>query len=425
MTQYAKLPSHYPLTNEEWLKTVQELKPAEIAILYHLRTVTPFGEHPVPIGVRDLAKTLKMNPGTVSRALKRLDQLEYIDLELLQVEVKISSKGVLFDRKHGSEHSSDGCCLQTTLLSTGNNNDQETTPTIATQHQRSPRNTQPPELLSDKGSTPLRSFKSLKDFKDSLSTGAENFLDEEKSQDVEEESFEFVGEVISSIAKQMTQPTHALQDQYSAPTAAPVENFNARPIRKVGADSAPAQPLPLWRSNLNASGIKPEFVEWVRKWLCTIPPERNRSKGDAVAYIRNKESSGDLGVLQARAEEWLAATQTVREAQQRQAIAVEPMAISEQIPQGNPDAAANFRRMREALAQGRQQTPAPGQKPSSEPLDCSEVLTDISICCDQLGWEPEQIRAWFIENFGQSSDRLDAARLFEAAERLEMLRAVS
>lgn len=250
-------------------------------------------------------------------------------------------------------------------------------------------------------------------------------MNEEKSQDVEEESLEFVGEVISSIEKQMTQPTHAVQDQYSAPTAAPVENIVNHSTPKMEAHFNDGDELPPWRFDAMSKGIKPEFVEWIRKWLGTIPPERNRSKGDAVAYIRNKESSGDLGVLQARAEEWLAATRTVREVQQRQAIAVEPMAISERMPQGTPDAAANFRRMREALVQGRQQTPAPGQKPSSEPLDCSEVLTDISICCDQLGWEPEQIRAWFIENFGQGSDRLDAAQLFEAAERLEILRAVS
>jgi hypothetical protein len=424
MTQYVKLPSHYPLTNEEWLKTVQELKPAEIAILYHLRTITPFGEHPVPIGVRELAKTLKMNPGTVSRALKRLDQLEYIDLKLLQVEIKVLSKGMLFDRKHGSEKDADECCLQTTLLPVDNKDDQETTPTIATQHQRSPRNTQPPEPFPDESSTSLRSFKNLKDFKDSLSTGTENFLSEEKSQNVEEGSLEFVGEVISSIAEQMVQPTHAVQDQYSAPTAAPVENFNTRPIRKVDADSAPAQPLPLWRSNFNSSGIKPEFVEWVRKWLGTIPPERDRSRGDALAYIRNQESSGDLSVLKARAEEWLLSEQTAIQ-HQRQAIAFDPMAIAEQMSQGNPDAVASFRRMQETLAQVIQQRSTPEQKPPPEPLDCSEVLTDISICCDQLGWEPEQSRAWFIENFGQSGDRLDAAQLFEAAERLEMLRAVS
>jgi DNA-binding Lrp family transcriptional regulator len=117
---------HYPLTNAEWLNAVTELKPAELIVLYHLRTLTPFGDRPVSLGVREMARALNMNPGTVSRALKRLDVLEYIDLELLQVNVRVLSKGVL---------STDNTvvCRQPTR-SVDNTDDLQTTPAIARQH---------------------------------------------------------------------------------------------------------------------------------------------------------------------------------------------------------------------------------------------------------------------------------------------------
>ena len=117
---------HYPLTNAEWLNAVTELKPAELIVLYHLRTMTPFGDRLVNLGVREMARVLKMNPGTVSRALKRLDVLEYIDLELTQVNVRILSKGVL---------STDNSVVSgSEVLSTDNNDDLQTTLAIATQH---------------------------------------------------------------------------------------------------------------------------------------------------------------------------------------------------------------------------------------------------------------------------------------------------
>lgn len=61
--------------------------------------------------------------------------------------------------------------------------------------------------------------------------------------------------------------------------------------------------VPIWRTGLGPNGIKPEFVEWIRKWLNSIPPERDRSKGDAIAYILKQERAGNTDVLEARAEE--------------------------------------------------------------------------------------------------------------------------
>ena len=64
----------------------------EVRILYHLRLLDPFGDRSLDIGVRELACTLNIDHSTVSRTLKTLDAKGYIDLELLQMKVRIHSK---------------------------------------------------------------------------------------------------------------------------------------------------------------------------------------------------------------------------------------------------------------------------------------------------------------------------------------------
>lgn len=83
---------HYRLTPEEWLKACQELKPSEKDVLYYLRTLDPFGERDLDIGVREMARALGMSPSTVSRALKELDRKEWIDMEITSARVKLHSQ---------------------------------------------------------------------------------------------------------------------------------------------------------------------------------------------------------------------------------------------------------------------------------------------------------------------------------------------
>ena len=64
----------YPLQNDEWLKACKELKPAELKLLYHLRTLDPFGDRNVELGVTALAHLLGMSKSTVSEGLKALSQ---------------------------------------------------------------------------------------------------------------------------------------------------------------------------------------------------------------------------------------------------------------------------------------------------------------------------------------------------------------
>ncbi|MEO0375310.1 MAG: MarR family transcriptional regulator [Cyanobacteria bacterium P01_A01_bin.17] len=80
---------HYRLTSEEWLRACRELRPSEKDILYYLRTLDPFGDNPIDIKVREMARELDVSPSTVSRALKALDAKGWIDLEIMSARVKL------------------------------------------------------------------------------------------------------------------------------------------------------------------------------------------------------------------------------------------------------------------------------------------------------------------------------------------------
>ncbi len=82
----------YALQNDEWLLAWSELKPAEVQVLYYLRTLDPFGDKEIELGVTQLGKLLRLAKSTVSKALKALSQLGWIDLELIKVKVKLRSR---------------------------------------------------------------------------------------------------------------------------------------------------------------------------------------------------------------------------------------------------------------------------------------------------------------------------------------------
>ena len=89
--QPPKSARHYRLTNDEWLKAVKELKPRERDVLYYFRTLDPWGDKDLEIGVREVAADLECSPGTVSKALKVLDQKNWIDLEITAAKVKLKT----------------------------------------------------------------------------------------------------------------------------------------------------------------------------------------------------------------------------------------------------------------------------------------------------------------------------------------------
>ena len=82
----------YQLEPDEWLTVCKELKPAELKVLYRLRTLDPFGQQKIKFRVVDIAKALKLDNSTVSRAVQRLANLEYIDLEIVEAIATLTTK---------------------------------------------------------------------------------------------------------------------------------------------------------------------------------------------------------------------------------------------------------------------------------------------------------------------------------------------
>lgn len=128
---------HYRITKDEWLLAWDELKPAEVKLLYYLRTTDPWGDKSLDAGVTELAKTLKYNKGTVSRALKKLARTGWISLEITTASVKLHTKSSTSAPVFpvGNPLSAgNGVVSGSQVLSTDNGDDRQTTATISRQH---------------------------------------------------------------------------------------------------------------------------------------------------------------------------------------------------------------------------------------------------------------------------------------------------
>ncbi len=75
----------YPLQQEEWLRAWEELKPAEIKVLFYLRSIDPFGEKELDFGIAALAQKNQLSKSTVSVALRKLADQGWIEFGLLKV----------------------------------------------------------------------------------------------------------------------------------------------------------------------------------------------------------------------------------------------------------------------------------------------------------------------------------------------------
>ena len=125
---------HYRLTHAEWLHIIHELKESEKDLLYYLRTLDPFGDRPLNLGVREIARTLQCNPSTISRALKRLDELGYIDMEMVTVRVKVLSKHHTDTESEEVLRPSNSVASEQQVGSQRNKLDRDATSWIAAQH---------------------------------------------------------------------------------------------------------------------------------------------------------------------------------------------------------------------------------------------------------------------------------------------------
>lgn len=72
----------YKLKAEEWLNACNDLCPAELKVLFRLRTLNPFGDRIDHFQIKDIASDLKLTKKTVGNALEVLSQKKYIDPEI-------------------------------------------------------------------------------------------------------------------------------------------------------------------------------------------------------------------------------------------------------------------------------------------------------------------------------------------------------
>jgi hypothetical protein len=409
--QAAVKPVYYPLTNEEWLKITQELKPAEIVVLYHLRTVTPFGDRPTSVGVRDLAKILKINPGTVSRALKRLDHLGYIDLELIQVKVTILTKGALFERNHGEggssstkDGSSEECCLETTVLSVDNTRDRYTTPAIATQHPRSLHNTQPPEAKPSKASRSSKTLKTLKNFLDSK---RERETQNSNSRNLEDKNGS-TGSVKIEDSQNISDQKSTLSewDQFSAPGRDP--DFFEFVVRKTAKwPQTPADAKCAAESWIRKQGhiLHPEYLEWQKgqKRAAELIHEAIPVETVPVPMVESEPMTP---------QKWLERYQGMWEADERSRQYIRKV-ITDHPERGVCLGVDGL----ELLAEERRsplsvdfsvEVPFPVLEPAVElssamPEDLSGVLIGIDAEIRRLGWSASQVSAYLCKAYGKSN----------------------
>lgn len=360
-----KTEKYYQLTNTEWVRAVHELTESEKDVLYYIRTLDPFGDRYLDLGVRQIARTLGYNPSTISRALHSLESKEFIDMEMT-VRVKVRSKGRQIALPEPTPEPPDSGEFEEVLrwrnsvaseqqvLRQNNNDDRSATRMIAAQHQRSQRNTQALDPLSEAESTTPHTLKTFKTPHTLLNSTGEDFNFQNKNSvpNTHVDSTEALVEDHKSKVKHLQNPIDSFEDNCSANRSGGVE-----------------KQLPIYRTGTRTDEFNESFVEFIRRWLCSMPPERDRARGDALAYIRNQESSGDFSVINCRADEWRAKQQQVAKAEA----------------------------IRDTLG-----LPLDGNQAVPEPLDMGDVLLKIKLQLSRLNWKIEDAIAHMIDKYDWS-----------------------
>jgi hypothetical protein len=158
------------VTHQDWVNEVRGLTGAEIKVLYYLKTLDPFGDREAEVSVTAIALELELSKGTVSKALKRLNQLGKIDLEIITAKVKVNAfpgKNTVSCKKHGFQEKTsfpigNGVSYRKPKFPIGN-------PSFLQETQVSCRKQQEPETPTQQGSCNSQTNKTYKDFIDSLS----------------------------------------------------------------------------------------------------------------------------------------------------------------------------------------------------------------------------------------------------------------
>lgn len=95
MTQTKIEGKFYPLQNDEWLSVAKKLTHSELLVLYHLRTLEPFGDKMTDASTKEVAEATGISQRSVQRALIKLSELQLIDLQIQKFSFKLRSQSVL------------------------------------------------------------------------------------------------------------------------------------------------------------------------------------------------------------------------------------------------------------------------------------------------------------------------------------------
>ena len=80
---------HLRLTKQQWIQDFKSLTRAQLGVLYYIETSDPFGDRGLGVTVTEIGQELGLDKSSVSRALKSLDQMGYINLEIIRATVKV------------------------------------------------------------------------------------------------------------------------------------------------------------------------------------------------------------------------------------------------------------------------------------------------------------------------------------------------
>ena len=87
----------YRLLNDEWLSVAKKLTYTELVVLYHLRTLEPWGDKLTQSTTKDVAEATGISQRSVQRALIKLADLKFIDLQIQKFVFRLRSKCVATD----------------------------------------------------------------------------------------------------------------------------------------------------------------------------------------------------------------------------------------------------------------------------------------------------------------------------------------
>lgn len=71
----------YQLSHAEWRQANQELTQTQVLVLYHLRTLDPYGDDAIDVKIDEIAQGTRLSRGAVSRAIAELNRKGWLLIE--------------------------------------------------------------------------------------------------------------------------------------------------------------------------------------------------------------------------------------------------------------------------------------------------------------------------------------------------------